>query len=94
MIDFGFSELAASDLLLANDLAELIASSTLKVGPERAMAQARAALSPAELGTALDRLRPWALSGATRTGLKAAPGLLDDIRSRVTAAAGSVASPP
>ena len=88
MIDFGFSELAASDLLLANDLAELIASSTLKVGPDRAMAQARAALSPTELGSALDRLRPWALSGATRSGLKAAPGLLDDIRSRVTAAAG------
>ena len=88
LIDFGFSELAASDLLLANDLAELIASSSLKVGPDRAMAQACAALSPPELRSALDRLRPWALSGATRTGLKAAPGLLDDIRSRVAAAAG------
>ena len=87
MIDFGFSELAASDLLLANDVAELVASSTLKVGPDRAVAQARAALAPADLQPALDRLRPWALSGATRTGLKEAPGLLDDVRRRVAAAA-------
>ena len=32
LIDFGFSELAASDLLLANDVAELIASSSIPVG--------------------------------------------------------------
>ena len=44
LIDFGFSELAASDLLLRNDLAELVASSSLKVGPERAVAAARAAV--------------------------------------------------
>ena len=28
-------------------------------------------------------LHPWALSGATRTGLKESPGLLDDLRNRV-----------
>ena len=83
MIDFGFSELAASDLLLANDVAELVASSSLAVGPDRAVAQARAALPPADLRPAVDRLRPWALSGATRTGLKASPGLLDDLRHRL-----------
>ena len=33
LIDFGFSEMAASDLLLATDVAELIASSSLAVGP-------------------------------------------------------------
>ena len=42
MIDFGFSELAASDLLLATDLAELVTSLSLKVGPERAVALAEA----------------------------------------------------
>ena len=71
MIDFGFSELAASDLLLTNDVAELLASSTLQVGagasggrrpPRRRHATV--------LADALDRLQPWALSGATRTGLK------------------------
>ena len=87
MIDFGFSELAASDLLLANDVAEFTASSSLKVGPERAVAAAIAALGPAGLATALDRLKPWALSGATRTGLKENPALLDDLRARITAVA-------
>ncbi len=87
MIDFGFSELAASDLLLANDVAEFIASSSLKVGPERAVSTANAALGPAGVATALDRLKPWALSGATRTGLKQNPALLDDLRARITAVA-------
>ena len=36
LIDFGFSEVAASDLLLATDVAELLASSSLCVGAERA----------------------------------------------------------
>jgi undecaprenyl-diphosphatase len=86
LIDFGFSELAASDLLLHNDLAELVASSSLKVGPERAVAAARAAVAPGELADAADRLRLWALSGATRTGLKQSPGLLDDLRDQLQAA--------
>ena len=86
MIDFGFSELAASELLLANDVAELVASSSLKVGAERAVTVARAAVGPDGMASALDRLKPWALSGATRSGLKADPQLLDDLRGRVEAA--------
>jgi hypothetical protein len=87
LIDFGFSELAASSLLLATDVAELVASSTLQVGPGRAVAVARAAVGPEVLGDALDRLRPWALSGATRTGMKERRGLLDDLRRQVDTAA-------
>ena len=87
LIDFGFSELAASSLLLTNDVAELLASSTLQVGPVRAVAAARGALGPVVLGDALERLHPWALSGATRTGLKERHGLLDELRGRVGAAA-------
>jgi undecaprenyl-diphosphatase len=87
MIDFGFSELAASDLLLTNDIAELLASSTLQVGVARAVAAGRAAVGPEALGDALDRLQPWALSGATRTGMKSRPGLLDELRAEVAAAA-------
>ena len=37
LIDFGFSEVAASDLLLATDVAELLASSSLCVGAARAV---------------------------------------------------------
>lgn len=91
IIDFGFSELAASDLLLANDLAELLASSATKVGAERALAAGLRALPAAELMTALPRLRPSMLSGASRTSLKGAPGLLDELRSRLAALDGSAA---
>ncbi len=87
MIDFGFSELAASDLLLANDIAEFTASSSLKIGPERAVALAEEGVGPEGVASALDRLHPWALSGATRTGLKESKGLLDDLRSRVAGVA-------
>jgi undecaprenyl-diphosphatase len=85
LIDFGFSEVAASDLLLATDVAELLASSSLYVGPERALANAANAVEPAMLALALDRLRPWALSGATRTTLKGQPALLDALRSGLAA---------
>jgi undecaprenyl-diphosphatase len=86
MIDFGFSELAASDLLLANDVAELVASSSVVVGPDRAVRHAQAIIEPTELSAATKRLQPWALSGATRTALKNNPGLLDDLRSRLVPA--------
>ena len=83
MIDFGFSELAASDLLLANDLAEAIASSSVVVGPARGVAAAVRALGPADVATALDRLALPLLSGATRTALKAEAGSLDALRAEV-----------
>jgi len=86
MIDFGFSELAASDLLLANDVAELVASSSVMVGPERATAHAAKVVDPATLTYATKRLQPWALSGATRTALKQRPGLIDDLRKQLAPA--------
>ncbi|MDF2732359.1 MAG: hypothetical protein K0S92_990 [Desertimonas sp.] len=95
LIDFGFSEVAASDLLLATDVAELLASSSLCVGAERAVNSAARAVEPETLARALSRLQPWALSGATRTAIKRRPGLLDALRSQMgvaIAATGSVAS--
>jgi undecaprenyl-diphosphatase len=85
MIDFGFSELAVPDLLLANDVAELVASSSLLVGIDRAVDRAGAVIGVEQLGTALPRLRSWALSGATRRALKAHPGLLEQLRVRIAA---------
>jgi undecaprenyl-diphosphatase len=85
IIDFGFSELAASDLLLATDLAELLASSSAQVGVERAVDHGVRAVGAAELPTAVDRLHARYLSGATRTSLKENPGLLDDLRQRLSA---------
>jgi len=89
IIDFGFSEVAASDPLLAADVAELIASSSAKVGPERAVAHAVRAVDRTGLAQALDRLHRWSLSGATRTAVSAQVGLLDDLRARLATAARS-----
>ena len=86
LIDFGFSEMAASDLLLATDVAELLASSSLYVGAGAGRGPRRGHVDRATLSRALDRLRPWALAGATRTALKSRPGLLDEVRSRLTGA--------
>jgi undecaprenyl-diphosphatase len=87
LIDFGFSEMAASDLLLSADVAELLASSSLYVGAERAVAAATAVVDPASLALARDRLRPWALGGATRAAHKSRPGLLDELRERLASVA-------
>jgi undecaprenyl-diphosphatase len=87
LIDFGFSEMAASDQLLATDVAELVASSSIPVGPEPAVAHAAANVDSATLARAVDRLQPWALSGATRTALKARAGHLDELRRRLEQAA-------
>jgi len=93
LIDFGFSEVSASDLLLTTDVAELLASSSAYVGPERASAHAARAVEPATLERSVDRLRPWALSGATRTALKARPGLLEALRRETRAAIGTTTRP-
>jgi undecaprenyl-diphosphatase len=88
LIDFGFSEMAASRLLLATDVAELLASSTLCVGSERAVAGAASTIDGAGLSEALDRLHRWTLSGATRTAHKSRPDLLAELRHCVGDAAG------
>lgn len=96
LIDFGFSELAASDTLLATDVAELLASSCLVVGVERAVAHAATVIDAVGLAGAESRLRPWALSGATRAAHKARPGLLAELRRQVraTSAAGPASPVP
>ncbi len=88
MIDFGFSELAASDLLLATDLAELVA--LLEPEGRRRAGGGRGrsgAWGPTALQDALPRFDPKFLSGATRTALKERPELLTEVRSRIETAA-------
>lgn len=75
LIDFGFSELAASDQLLGTDVAELLASTTTVVGHERAVAAAHIATGLDELERALPWLQPAALSGATRESVGGNKGL-------------------
>lgn len=90
IIDFGFSELAADDLLLQTDVAELLASSASVVGVERALRAAVARVGADAVADAAVRLTPSRLSGATRAAMTASPGLLDELR---TAARSPVRSP-
>ncbi len=70
IIDFGFAELAASDLLLNTDVAELLGSTATKVGIERAVDAADRALGTEALAESLPRIQPFALGSATRTELR------------------------
>lgn len=87
IIDFGFSELAASDRLLNNDVAQLVMSSSLKVGPERAVDAAVAGLGARAVCDAAPRMQPLALSGATLTALKGSD-IVARVHERVTAVCG------
>lgn len=94
IIDFGFSELAASNLLLTNDIAELITSSALLVGPERAVPCAIGVLGTEAVAGAAPRLQPQALSGATKTALKERGDHIDGpIRDEIARATGRAAEP-
>jgi len=66
---------AAPDGVLAGDVAELLASTSALVGPERAVAVAYRVLGRARLTAALSRLVPEALTPTTRAAVKAAGGL-------------------
>ncbi len=83
LIDFGFSEIAASDMLLRADVAQLIAALAVTIGAERAVQPAIDVLGPEAVADCLPRLQPAALSGATQTELKAHKGLLDEVRSEI-----------
>jgi undecaprenyl-diphosphatase len=86
LIDFGFGELAASELLVANDRAELVASTATRVGVARAVRAAVAVVGAERMYCAVDRLQPWALSGATRAAAKQDPELLPALRNAIVAA--------
>jgi tRNA A-37 threonylcarbamoyl transferase component Bud32 len=79
LIDFGFSELAADDVLLDGDVAELLASTASVMGPQRALAAAVEVMGPESVHRCVHRLRPALLSGATRTSLGQQPGVFDQL---------------
>src|SRR5262249_57676666 len=65
LIDFGFSELAASELLVDTDRAELVASTATRVGATRAVDAAVAVVGADALNGVGGRLRAWALGAPT-----------------------------
>jgi uncharacterized membrane protein YbhN (UPF0104 family)/membrane-associated phospholipid phosphatase/tRNA A-37 threonylcarbamoyl transferase component Bud32 len=94
LIDFGFAEASASDRALAGDVASLLASSAMLVGPERAVATAVEILGPEAVGEAVPLLQALALPAATRTALRHRRGLLTEVRRQAAMAAGIEAPEP
>jgi len=88
IIDFGFSELAASDRLLQADVAQLLAATTEVVGSTRAVAAAIDVLGPDVVGDCLPMLQPLAFSAATRKALAQRKGLLGELEDEVRGRAG------
>ncbi len=83
IIDFGFSELAASDRLLQADVAELIAATGVVVGAERAVDAAVRGIGPEAVGASLPMLQPLALAGATHKAVAEHKGLMADLQAQV-----------
>ncbi|MEP6623723.1 MAG: lysylphosphatidylglycerol synthase domain-containing protein, partial [Acidimicrobiia bacterium] len=80
VVEFAFGEVAADDRALAGDVAQLLVSLAVAVGPERATSTALRVLDVGAVETALPLLQPGALAGATRAALKHQPHLLDELR--------------
>jgi uncharacterized membrane protein YbhN (UPF0104 family) len=75
LIDFGFSELAASEQLIGTDAAELLTSTAAVVGARRAVAAAHRSTGHGELERAMRWLQPLALSSATRQAIGGPKGI-------------------
>ncbi|WP_078943160.1 lysylphosphatidylglycerol synthase transmembrane domain-containing protein [Streptomyces aureus] len=70
----GRGEIAAGDILLRMDTAQLLTTLALRVGPERAVASATRVLGPDAVAGSLPMLQPIALSRSTRTTLRRLAG--------------------
>ncbi|UDY34480.1 lysylphosphatidylglycerol synthase domain-containing protein [Dermatobacter hominis] len=77
------AEVAADDALLRTDLAQVLTSLALAVGPRRAVETGADVLGEPALAASLGRLQPLALTRRTRARLGERPGLLDELRTEV-----------
>jgi undecaprenyl-diphosphatase len=83
IVDFADAEIGASDRSLAVDVAEVLAATAARVGPDRAVAAARMVLGTDVLASALPRLQPLALTPATRSAVRHAgclPALITEVQ--------------
>ncbi|MGO9321525.1 MAG: flippase-like domain-containing protein [Solirubrobacteraceae bacterium] len=81
-------ELAATSRQRAIDVAELLTSLAGRIGPDRAVATAAAAIGADGVATAVPLLQPLALSAGTRRAIKGQDGLLKNTRAAAIAASG------
>jgi glycosyltransferase 2 family protein len=80
IIDFGFAEIAATDQMLDTDVAELLSSTAVRVGPERAVDAAIAVLGKPAIASAAPRIQPLALGAATRRAMAQQKPLCHELR--------------
>ena len=80
LVDFGFAQASATDRALARDVAEMLASQSTTIEPDRAVSAAIATLGPSTVAAALPLLTLRELARATRTSLSAQPGRLAELR--------------
>ncbi|WP_405360330.1 flippase-like domain-containing protein [Kitasatospora sp. NBC_00085] len=70
LVDLADGDIAASELVLQCDIAQLLTTLALRTGAERAVRSAVAVLGPDAVGAALPLLQPIALARTTRSALK------------------------
>ncbi|WP_229811827.1 lysylphosphatidylglycerol synthase transmembrane domain-containing protein [Streptosporangium pseudovulgare] len=92
LTDARSGEIAAGDLLLRLDVAQLLTYLSLRVGAERAVDAAATVAGPGVLAGALPLLQPIALTRETRAALNRNKGLLPAIRERIVELAPKVES--
>ena len=86
LLDPGDGDVAASDLQIRLDVAQLIAELALVVGPDRAAGLAVAKLSADDLVAVVSLLQPVALARPTRKALRRRRDVLPALRTRLLAA--------
>jgi glycosyltransferase 2 family protein len=94
LLDPGNGDVAASDLQLRLDLAQLLAELALLVGPDRAAASARGKLSNTELASIAPLLQPVALARPTRIAAGHRKDVLPALRKQLIATAPETENPP
>ncbi|MET7337004.1 lysylphosphatidylglycerol synthase transmembrane domain-containing protein [Nonomuraea sp. NPDC005650] len=85
LTDARSGEIAAGDLLLRLDIAQLMTYLALRVGPERSVRAAAAVMGPDTLAAAMPLLQRIALTRETRSALAKNKNLLAGIREHIVA---------
>ena len=70
LVNLQDGDIAAGDIALRTDVAQLLTTLALRVGPKRAVASSFAVLGREAVGTSVPLLQPLALPSGTRTALK------------------------
>ena len=91
LADLSGASMTADPLVRAADLAQMLVATAVKVGPDRAVAAARAAIGDERLAEALPVLQASALPATLQRAVKESNFKLKDLRAATTDATGSEA---